>query len=89
MTHPIHLRTRDITKVEILDDDDINLKVEDRLEKKKEEDDDMEVSDEDIDGEIDGNGEDRTKKTKEVINQYWEEIVTKYEVDQKEIAYLY
>ena len=70
MTHPIHLRTRDITKVEILDDDDINLKVEDRLEKKKEEDDDMEVSDEDIDGEIDGNGEDRTKKTKEVINQY-------------------
>ena len=70
MTHPIHLRTRDITKVEILDDDDINLKVEDRLEKKKEEDDDMEVSDEDIDGEIDGNGQDRTKKTKEVINQY-------------------
>ena len=70
MTHPIHLRTRDITKVEILDDDDINLKVEDRLEKKKEEDDDMEASDEDIDGEIDGNGEDRTKKTKEVINQY-------------------
>ena len=58
MTHPIHLRTSKITKVEIRDDNYIDLKDKDGEEKKEEEeDDDLEVSDEDVDGAIDDDGE--------------------------------
>ena len=53
VTHPIHLRNIDITKVDIPYDDDVDLKVGDREEKKKEEDENMEVLDENVNGTID------------------------------------
>ena len=74
VNHPIHLRTRNITKVDIPDDDDVDLKVEDRDDKKKEEDDNMEVLDKDVDGAIDEDIEDRHKDTKKVMIHSWEEV---------------
>ena len=67
MTHPIHLSTIKLTEVEILDNDDVDLEVEDGEDKKKEEEGDLGVSDKDVNGIIDDDGEDSPKKTKEVM----------------------
>ena len=77
MNHHIHIRTSEITEVDIpendVDEENVNLKVEDR-EEKKEEDDDLVVSDKDVNGNIDDNEEDRSKRIKEVITHSWEEV---------------
>ena len=48
-----------------LDEDKVGLKVEDGEEKKEEDNNDLEVSDEYVDGSTDDEEEDRLKKTKE------------------------
>ena len=48
-----------------VDEDKVGLKVEDGEDKKEEDDDDLEVSDEGVDGTNDDKEEDRLKKTKE------------------------
>ena len=50
-----------------VDEDNVGLKVEDGEEKKDEDNDDLEVSEEDVDGLNDDEEEDRPKKTKEEI----------------------
>ena len=52
-----------------VDEDKVDLKVEDREEKKEEDGDDLEVSDKDVDGTNDDEEEDRTKNTKEVLTK--------------------
>ena len=56
-----------------MDDNKVDLKVEDG-EEKKEEDNDLEVSEKDVDGKIDNNKEVRPKNTKEIMNHSWEEV---------------
>ena len=74
VTHSIHLRTRNITEVDIPDDNDVDLEVEDGEKKKNEEDTDLEVSSKDVNRKIDDDGEERPKKTKEVMTHSWEEV---------------
>ena len=57
MTHIIHIRTSNITEVDIPDDNDSKLGVED-IYKNKSDDDDMEALEEDVDGKNENNEED-------------------------------
>eukprot|EP00568_Trieres_chinensis_P012814 CAMPEP_0183294442 /NCGR_PEP_ID=MMETSP0160_2-20130417/2785_1 /TAXON_ID=2839 ORGANISM="Odontella Sinensis, Strain Grunow 1884" /NCGR_SAMPLE_ID=MMETSP0160_2 /ASSEMBLY_ACC=CAM_ASM_000250 /LENGTH=823 /DNA_ID=CAMNT_0025455773 /DNA_START=95 /DNA_END=2566 /DNA_ORIENTATION=+ len=72
ITHPIHLRTSEMTTVEIEDEEDEaeDADAEKEEAKGEEEDEDLEMSEEDEEK------EEKPKKTKEVLTHSWEEVNT-------------